>query len=143
MITVDPQRRAAVLAELQNILQGKAQPGDGELLRAFAPVAFAAMPDPLALQLPPPVLAERIHEAFSFVARTMTPPVQLYRGLPGLHVSVRNPPDVEEVTIIETHTPDAPFIFESLKNYLQKEGLRVFSAIHPIFAARRQWERVA
>ncbi|MCA1586719.1 MAG: NAD-glutamate dehydrogenase [Acidobacteria bacterium] len=142
MITVDPERRASVLAELQNILQVTAAPGDGELLAAFTPVTFAAMPDSLALQVPPAALADRIREAFTFVARTMTPPVQLYKGLPGLHVSVRNPPAADEVTIIETHTPDAPFIFESLKNYLQKEGLRVFSAIHPIFTARRQWERV-
>ena len=44
---------------------------------------------------------------------------------------------------MRTHTPDAPFIFDSLKNYLQKSGLRVFSAFHPIFTVRRQWERVA
>ena len=37
---------------------------------------------------------------------------------------------------------DAPFIFESLKNYFRKAGLRVFSAIHPIFTVRRQWERI-
>ena len=40
-----------------------------------------------------------------------------------------------EVTIVESHSPDAPFIFESLKNYFQKEGLRVFSAIHPLFTS--------
>ena len=33
-----------------------------------------------------------------------------------------------EITVIETHTPDAPFIFESLKNFLMREGLRVLSA---------------
>jgi len=37
---------------------------------------------------------------------------------------------------------DTPFIFESLKNYFRKAGLRVFSAIHPILAVRRQWERI-
>ena len=47
-----------------------------------------------------------------------------------------------EVTIVETHTPDAPFIFESLKNFFQKEGLRVFSAVHPMFTVTRQWERI-
>ena len=36
----------------------------------------------------------------------------------------------------------ATFVYESLKNYFQKEGLRVFSAIHPIFSVRRQWERI-
>ena len=80
----------------------------------------------------------------------MPPAVQLYKGLPGLHVAVRNPDDAEaraegsthEVTIVETHSPDAPFVYESLKNYFQKEGLRVFSSIHPIFSVRRQWERV-
>jgi NAD-specific glutamate dehydrogenase len=47
-----------------------------------------------------------------------------------------------DTTIVETHTPDAPFIFDSLKNYFRKAGLRVFSAIHPILTVRRQWERV-
>ena len=113
------------------------------------------MPDSIALRLTPAALAARIQEYFRFVARTMPPAFQLYKGLPGLHVAVRNPSEAEElalgaadggpheVTIVETHTPDAPFIFESLKNYFQKEGLRVFSAIHPIFTVRRQWERCA
>jgi glutamate dehydrogenase len=48
----------------------------------------------------------------------------------------------QEVTVVETHTPDAPFIFESLKNYLRKSGLRVFASAHPIFTVRRQWERI-
>ena len=108
------------------------------------------MPDSLALHLPPAAQAARIRRYFEFVARTMPPAFQLYKGLPGLHVAVRNPDEAEAaadgathaVTIVETHTPDAPFIFESLKNYFQKEGLRVFSAVHPIFTVRRQWERV-
>ena len=91
MITVDPQRRVSVLAELQNILQRKANPGDGELLRAFTPVVFASMPDSLALQLPPPALAERIHEAFAFIARTMTPRCSSTKACPGLHVAVHKP----------------------------------------------------
>ena len=45
-------------------------------------------------------------------------------------------------TIVETHTLDAPFIFESLKNYFRRQNLRVFSAVHPIFSVRRQWERI-
>ena len=62
------------------------------------------------------------------------PAHQLYKGLPGIHVSVRNPSEEEaralgggaglplETTIVQTHTPDRPFIFDSLKNYLQKSG---------------------
>ena len=46
------------------------------------------------------------------------------------------------MTVVQTHTVDAPFIFESLKNYYRKAGLRVLSAVHPIFSVRRQWERI-
>jgi hypothetical protein len=72
----------------------------------------------------------------------------------GIHVSARNPDDAgwvsagpgdglpQEVTIVQTHTQDAPFIFESLKNYFRKAGLRVFSTVHPIVTVRRQWERI-
>jgi glutamate dehydrogenase len=154
MITADPARRQTILAEVLALLARDAAPEDRDLLAAFAPVVYAEMPDPMALGLPPAALAARIREHFIFVARTMPPPHQLYRGLPGLHVVARNPTEAEaeatgslqgpqyEVTVVDTHTPDAPFIFESLKNFFQKEGLRVFSAIHPIFTVRRQWERI-
>ena len=154
MITADPSRRSTLLPEVQNVLGGSAPEADRDLLQAFASVVFPEIPDSMAFHLPPSALAERIRGYFRFVAHTITPEHQLYRGLPGLHVSVRNPDEKEEaasgstsghhheVTIIETHTPDAPFIFESLKNYLQKEGLRVFTSIHPIFTVRRQWERI-
>src|SRR5262249_26185194 len=70
------------------------------------------------------------------------------------HVWARNATDAEaralsegaglplETTIVETHSTDTPFIFESLKNYFRKAGLRVFAAIHPIVTVRRQWERI-
>ena len=65
----------------------------------------------------------------------MPPPDQLYKGLPGLHVSVQNRPGDDDATIIETHTPHVPFVFESVKNYVQRQGLRVFSAIQPVFTS--------
>jgi glutamate dehydrogenase len=154
MITEDPQRRAARLQELLELLKRQAAPEDRELLLAFAPVAYAETPDRVAFGLTLEALAARISDHFRFVVREMPPPTQLYKGLPGIHVAVRNPPESawvrqgpgdglpSEVTVVETHTLDAPFIFESLKNYFRKAGLRVFSAIHPILTARRQWERI-
>jgi glutamate dehydrogenase len=149
MITADPQQRASKLAQITDILQ-HADANDQPLLASLAPVVFAEMPDSLALGLSPEVLAARIRGYLEFIAHTVPPAFQLYKGLPGLHVRVRNPDDADtddegtthETTIVETHTPDAPFIFESLKNYFQREGLRVFSAIHPIFTVRRQWAGV-
>ncbi len=155
MVHGDPQERSARLAEVMDFLGREAAPDDRELLLQLAPVIFAEMPARLALELPVPVIAARIASHFRFVAREMPPAHQLYKGLPGIHVSVRNPGEQEaralgggaglplETTLVQTHTPDKPFIFESLKNYLQKQGLRMFSAIHPIFTVRRQWERVA
>jgi glutamate dehydrogenase len=154
MITADPQRRVSTLAAIQDILARDSSPEDRELILSFAPVVYAELPDSIALRLPAAALAARIREYFRFIARTMPPAFQLYKGLPGIHVAVRNPDDAEEAacggedggaheaTIVETHTPDAPFIFESLKNFFQKEGLRVFSSVHPIFTVRRQWERI-
>ena len=150
MITADPQRRVSMLGRILDHVSRSAPEGDKELLLALAPIIYGDMPDPLALRLTPEQVSARLGGMFRFIARTMPPAVQLYKGLPGLHVRVRNPEDDEaraegsthEVTIVETHSPDAPFIYESLKNYFQKEGLRVFSAIHPIFSVRRQWERI-
>jgi glutamate dehydrogenase len=154
MITSDPQRRAARLAEVLQILGSRAAPEDRDLLLAFAPVVLAETPDRVGLGLSAEALAARLQDQFRFVVREMPPPTQLYRGLPGIHVSARNPDEAgwvkagpgdgypQEVTIVQTHTKDAPFIFESLKNYFRKAGLRVFSTVHPILTVRRQWERI-
>jgi glutamate dehydrogenase len=137
-----------------DILRQKAPKEDLDLLLAFAPVVFEEKPDSIALKLSPEALAARMMGHYRFVAREMPPPTQLYRGLPGIHVAVRNPSEADasamgggaglpiETTVVETHTTDAPFIFENLKNYFSKSGLRVFSAEHPVFTVRRQWERV-
>ncbi len=154
MITADPGRRQSVLDEVQAILAREAPPEDRDLLLALTPVVYADMPDAMTLGLSPEAVAARIREYFRFVVRTMPPAHQLYRGLPGIHVVARNLTEEEsrttgsthggqyEITVIETHTPDAPFIFESLKNFLLKEEIRVFSAVHSIFTVRRQWERI-
>ncbi|MGI8671763.1 MAG: hypothetical protein ACR2LU_04070, partial [Luteitalea sp.] len=154
MITADPTRRAQLLEDVQRVVAAATVEEDRDLLGAFAAVVMAEVPDSVAFRLPAAAMAARLGGYFRFVARTMPPEMQLYRGLPGLHVAVRNPDDAEdqaiagddggvhEVTIVETHTPDAPFIFESLKNFFKNEGLRVFSAIHPRLTVRRQWERV-
>ncbi len=153
MITADPGRRAARLEEIRELVARRAAPEDKELLLAFAPVVFGGLPDRIALGVPAATLATRLLEHFRFVVREMPPAVQLYRGLPGIHVVARNPVDGDaaapaggegvpsDSTIVETHTLDAPFIFESLKNYFRKAGLRVYSAVHQIFTVRRQWER--
>jgi glutamate dehydrogenase len=150
----DPQRRSARLAAVKEILQREAPPEDLELLLSLLPTLFAGMPARVALELPAAAVASHVLFHFRFVAREMPPAHQLYKGLPGIHVSVSNPTEDEaralgggaglplETTILQTHTSDRPFIFDSLKNYLQKSGLRVYSAIHPIFTVRRQWERI-
>ncbi len=154
MLSTDSQLRAARLVEVIDILKQKAAPEDRELVLALGPVVLSELPERLALGLPAPALAARLLSHFKFIAREMPPAHQLYRGLPGIHVVARNPGEAESAamgggqglplatTVVETHTADTPFIFESLKNYFQKAGLRVFSAIHPVFTVRRQWERV-
>ncbi len=154
MITTDRSKREAKQSQTLEILGARASAEDRDLLVAFAPVVFAETPDRIALKMTPEALAERIYRHFQFVTREMPPPTQLYRGVPGIHVKVHNPSESvaasmgaggdlpNETTVVETHTSDAPFIFDSLKNYFSRSGLRVFSAIHPIFTVRRQWERV-
>src|SRR5262245_26363846 len=155
MITMDPKGRADRQSALLDILKREASAEDRGLVLQLAPHIFADTPDRIALGVPLPALAARMLAQFRFVVREMPPAHQLYRGLPGIHVSVRNPSEEEarrigggqglpvETTIVESHTIDAPFIFESLKNYFRKQGLRVYSAMHPMFTVRRQWERIA
>src|SRR4029453_10312286 len=73
----------------------------------------------------------------------------LFAGMPP-RIGLGMPPEVVATRILRLHypyiarevPPAHPFIFDSLKNYLQKSGLRVFAAFHPIFTVHRQWERV-
>ncbi len=154
MITAEPQRRADRIGEVLRLLEQGASGEDRGLLLQFAPLALGETPDRLLFGHPVDALAARTREQFEFVARKMPASHQLYKGLPGIHVETRNSEEARddrheqgpilrhETTIVETHTMDAPFIFESLKNYFRKANLRVFSAIHPIFSVRRQWERI-
>ena len=96
MVHGDPQQRAARLAEVTEILEREAAPEDRDLLRTLAPILFAEMPARLALDLPAAASwprASLLH--FRFVVREMPPAHQLYKGLPGIHVSVRNPSEEE------------------------------------------------
>jgi glutamate dehydrogenase len=154
MLTADPGARVARLAQVADLLRRTTSPEDRDLVLSLAPVVFEAMPDRLALTLTPEALAARILDHFRFLAREIPPAFQLHKGLPGIHVWARNPTEAEaratgdgahlplETTVVETHTTDTPFIFDSLKNYFRKAGLRVFAAIHPILAVRRQWGRI-
>ncbi len=154
MLPGDPQQRAGRLAAVMEILGREAPPEDRELILSFAPLAFEDMPARIALKLPAPAVAARLQSHFRFVAREIPPPHQLYRGLPGIHVGVWSPDDEQaralgggtglplETTIVQTHTVDGPFLFDTLKNYFQRAGVRVYSAIHPMFTVRRQWERI-
>jgi glutamate dehydrogenase len=154
MITQDPGRRTQIITQVIQILKRNAAAEDMSLLMSFAPVILAEAPDRILFLLQPEALAERLLSHFHFIVREVPPSIQLVKGPPGIHVSVYNPEEAEasamgggagvplETTVVRTHTLDAPFIFESLKNYLSKAGLRVFSAVHPVFAVRRQWERI-
>ncbi len=155
MITQDPATRAQVSSRIMEIVAETAPAEDRKLILSFAPVILSEAPDRILFLLPPEILAERLLRHFKFIVHEMPPSIQLFKGPPGIHVSVYNPDEREakamgggaglplETTVVRTHTLDAPFIFESLKNYFSKTGLRVFSAVHPIFSVRRQWERIA
>ena len=154
MITAEPQRRAERIEEVLRLLDQAAAVEDRELLLQFAPIVLGETPDRLIFGHPASALAARTGEQFEFFARRMPAAHQFYKGLPGIHVETRNSEEARddrrpkgrilrhETTIVEAHTMDAPFIFESLKNYFRKANLRVFSAIHPILSIRRQWERI-
>ena len=139
MISSDPRFRTERLEALREALVDL-KAGDRDLPAAFVDAVFPELPDGFVLS-EPSELAGWIADAYDFVVHTVPPAFQVYRGAPGLHVRVRNPDD-EDVTVVDTHTPHVPFIFESLKNYFQQQGLRVISAIHPLFTVQRQWERI-
>ncbi len=47
-----------------------------------------------------------------------------------------------ETTVIQVHTKDAPFIFESIWKYLKKKGFHIFNAIHPVLPVSRKQNKV-
>jgi glutamate dehydrogenase len=152
MITSDPVKREALLAEVQARLAHDSPAAEGEMLASFASLLFGQWPDRIVLGEGLALLLARVRRDFAFVAQEMPAAHQLFKGIPGLHVKVHNPDDdphagregraAFDTTVIETHTADAPFILESLKNYCRKAGLRVRSALGMVFSVRRQWERI-
>jgi glutamate dehydrogenase len=153
MITQDPSARALRLAEIEDILKTLASAQDGALAVAFSRAVYAEMPDSIALEGDARRTAERLMQHFTFFVHEVPEAYQADQGLPGIHVRARNTGATQtreiagktvsaEVTVVETHTLDAPFIFESLKNYFRKAGLRVISSIHPILSVKRQWGKV-
>ena len=154
MLSVSAEVKARKLQEILEHLQKTRPDENWELLQSFARVVYDGLPEWMVTGIDARELGERLWDNFRFFVKELPPPNQLYRGLPGLHVVARHSREEEslhlvdgkamplETTIVETHTPDAPFIFGSLMNYFRKAGLRVFSAIHPIITVRRQWERV-
>lgn len=154
MISVSEEEKKQKLDEVLEHLKRTKTDESSVLLESFATVVYNSLPEWMPVGIEADALAERLWDNFRFFVKELPPPPQLYRGLPGLHVVVRNSAEAEslhavqgkaipmDTTIVETHTPDAPFIFDSLMNYFRKAGLRLFSAIHPILTVRRQWERV-
>ena len=72
-----------------------------ELLRSFAPVVYAALPDSVALGLSAEALTRRMLDYYRFFVREFPPPTQVYRGLPGIHVVVRNPAEADEQRVAQ------------------------------------------
>jgi len=153
MITQDPSARAFRLAEIEEILRAQAKPEEAALLLSFSRAVFNEMPDLVALDGNAKRTAERLTQHYNFFVHEVPEAQQAGSGVPGLHVRARNTGISEtrviagksvsaQVTVVETHTLDAPFIFESLKNYFRKAGLRVVSSIHPILSVKRQWGKV-
>ncbi len=153
MITQDPRARALRLAEVEEVLKTTAPPEDTALLLAFSRAFYAEMPDSIALDGDAQRTAERLTQHFNFFVHELPDAHQAGSGVPGLHVRVRNLGVSEtrviagktisaEVTVVDTHTLDAPFIFESLKNYFRKASIRVISSVHPILSVKRQWGKV-
>src|SRR5262245_57173643 len=141
MMTRDPQLRTERLDQLHRALATERAGFDQDLLSAFVTAVFVELPDAFLLDPTPEALARRLLEAFNFVVHTVPPAFQMYKNAPGLHVEARNP-DTEDVTILQTHTPHVPFIFESLKSYFHQQGLRVLSSIHPLMTVQRRWEQI-
>ena len=91
MTTAEPQRRAELASDVQRLLGERSDPKERELLLTFASIVLPEIPDSMVLRLSPQALAARISGYFDFATKTIPPEHQLYRGLPGLHVVVRNP----------------------------------------------------
>lgn len=153
MITRDPIARQLRLDEIEKLLKATAPPEDTQLLLDFSRAVFAAMPDSIALDGDANRTAERLIQHFRFFVHELPDAHQAGPGVPGLHVRVRNLGVTEtrviagktvsaEVTVVDTHTLDGPFIFESLKNYFRKASIRVISNVHPILSVKRQWGKV-
>ena len=91
MISVSPEEKEQKLHEILAHLKETKGDEDWNLLEAFTRVVYAGLPEWMPRGISAADLAERIWDNFRFFVHELPPPTQLYRGLPGLHIVVRQP----------------------------------------------------
>lgn len=166
MTNINTDQRQKLWEEILVIIPSAVSPEEQESAVAFSSRCFSETPDRTVLTLPFQQLGRLLLDHYRFFAHDMPPDHQLHNGisggipggLPGIHVQVHNPPpegcytacspDTSTATSFETtavriHTIDGPFIFESLRNYFRRSGIRVHSAIHPVIGVERVDGRIS
>ncbi|MBI5185733.1 MAG: NAD-glutamate dehydrogenase, partial [Nitrospinae bacterium] len=136
--------------EVRSLIQERHSGNEGRDLLAFLGVVFESFSDFHFIRgLDADGLYRTVLNYYKFFMRDLQPMDERFEDMPPAAIRVFNPSQEAEykeiakhlefeATVIQIHTKDGPFIFESIWNLLKKKGTHVFSAIHPVISVRRE-----
>lgn len=143
MHTVKKKKRE----EIDNLLSKK---GKDPLFSNFLSITLKTLPNNLWKELSGDEILHAAEDYLRFLADT--PPYEIKGGkrLFKPKVRVNNPIEdsdhkhlfSRDTTVVEIHTTNKPFIFESVRNYFIKKGFRIIGVVHPTFYAEREGGRL-
>ncbi len=134
-------------ANLERLLKEKSK---DKLFQSFGKIISANLPVSLWDSLTADDIFHLIKDYVSFIIDS--PPFKKDKGkiLYSPKVRVYNPEVSEtyaasfkeDTTIVEIHSVNKLFIYESVRNYFTKSGYRIIGAVHPTFFAERKTGKI-
>jgi glutamate dehydrogenase len=141
--------------EVRSLIQERHPGPNGQSLLAFLSVVFESFSDFHFIRgVDADDLYHMIFNYHEFFMQDLRPMDERFEDMPPTAIRILNPSQETEykevvkhlefeTTVIQLHTKDGPFIFESIWNFLKKKGFHVFNAIHPVISVRRENGKIA
>jgi len=131
------------MGEIDKLLSNK---GKDSLFSDFLAITLKTLPNNLWKDLSGDEILHAVEDYLRVISDT--PPYELKGGKKHFKPKVRvyNPMEdsdhkhlfSRDTTVVEIHTTNKPFIFESVRNYFIKKGFRIIGVVHPTFHAERE-----
>ena len=131
------------MGEIEKLLPKK---GKDPIFSSFLEITLKALPNSLWKDLSAEEIFHAVEDYLRFIVNTPPYEAKASEKLFKPKVNVHNPNESadhkhlfsRDTTVVEIHSTNKPFIFESVRNYFIKQGFRIIGVVHPTFYAERE-----